>query len=145
MALAYFLSAAWTPAAAPWQHPLSLDGQGYWPERVPVTLRNVSDQAVAGEPVKVAIPSLAGASVESLRACRADGVELLFDLRDARGRARRSGLLAADDRLVLPAECPANGTATLYVYAGNREAWPVPDFLRGQFSNGGFELGGESP
>lgn len=145
MVLAYLLSAAWTPAAAPWHHPLSLDGQGYWPERVPVTLRNESDRAVAGEPVEVAIPSLAGAPVESLRACRADGVELLFDLRDAHGRARRSGLLAADDRLVLPAECPANGTATLYVYAGNREAWPVPDFLRGQFSNGGFELGGESP
>jgi hypothetical protein len=121
-ALALFLSAAWTPAAVPWHHPLSLDGQGYWPERVPVTLRNESDRAVAGEPVEVAIPSLTGAPAKSLRACRADGVELLFDLRDALGRARRSGPLAADDRLVLPAECPANGTAILYVYASNREA-----------------------
>ena len=113
MVLAFFLSAAWATAAASWHRPLSLDGQGYWPEREPVTLRNESDRAVAGEPVEIAIPALAGAPVESLRACRADGVELLFDLRDARGRARRSGLLAGDDRLVLPAECPANGTAAL--------------------------------
>jgi hypothetical protein len=67
--------------------------------------------------------------VESLRVCRADGVELLFDLRDPHGEAKRAGSLGAEDKLIVPVECPAHAATTLFVYAGNAGAWPVPDFL----------------
>ena len=86
---------------------------------------------VAGEPLGLSFPGLAGARVESLRVCRGDGVELLFDLRDARGLSKRTGALNAEDRLIVPVECPAHTAATLFVYAGNPEAWAVPDFLPG--------------
>ena len=122
-------------AAAPWQQALYLANGGYWPQRVPVTITNSSDGAVAGEPLALLLPALAGARVEALRVCRADGVELLFDLRDGRGLAKRAGELSAEDKLIVPVECPAHSTTTLFVYAGNPEAWAVPDFLPGRLAD----------
>ena len=132
-------------AAVPWPESLYLDNGGYWPVRVPVQVTNDGAEAVAGAPVSVTVAPLAGASAESIRVCRADGVELLFDLRDAQGRVRRTGKLAADDQLVVPVECGAKASATLWVYAGNDRAWGVPDFLPGGLSNGGFETGDAAP
>jgi hypothetical protein len=132
-------------ADTPWHHPLYLANGGYWPRRVPVQITNSSPETVSGEPVAVAIPTLEGSKVESLRVCRADGVELLFDIRDGRGRARRTGTLKAEDRIMVPAECAAKGTATVFVYAGNDQAWAVPDFLPGGFMNGDFESGDQEP
>ena len=137
--------AAQLGAAVPWHHPLSLANHGYWPQRVAVTFHKDTAKALAGDPVEVRLPALAGARVESLRVCRADGVELLFELRDTRGSARRTGLLAAEDRLVLPAEAPGKGSNTLFVYAGNALAWPVADFLPGGLANGDFEAGRTAP
>ena len=97
--------------------------------RVPVEISNDGSDPVAGEPVSFSAPALVGARVEPLRVCRADGVELLFDLRDAQGRSKRLGQLAANDLLVVPAECAAKSSSTLFVYAGNDRAWAVPDFL----------------
>jgi len=116
-------------AAVPWQHSLCLANGGYWRQRAPVTITNGSADSVAGEPLGLSIRGLAGARVESLRVCRADGVELLFDLRDAHGLAKRAGELSAEDKLIVPVECPAHTATTLFVYAGNSEAWAVPDFL----------------
>ena len=136
-------------AAAPWQQALYLANGGYWPERVPVTITNGSPGAVAGEPLALLLPALAGARVEALRVCRADGVELLFDLRDARGLAKRAGELSAEDKLIVPVECPAHSATTLFVYAGNLEAWAVPDFLPGRLADraanpgsGGLDVSG---
>ncbi len=126
-------------AAAPWHHPLSLANQGYWPQRVAVTITNGAAQPAAGEPVAVSLPALAGAKVEALRVCQADGVELLFDLRDARGEPKRTGALAATDKLIVPAACAANSSITIFVYAGNNEAWAVPDFFRGKSGSGNYE------
>jgi hypothetical protein len=124
-----------TTAVIPWQHALYLANGGYWPERVPVAVTNGSAEPVAGEPLALMLPALAGARVESLRVCRGDGVELLFDLRDARGLAKRADELSAEDKLIVPVECPARSATTLFVYSGNREAWAVPDFLPGRLAD----------
>jgi hypothetical protein len=130
--LACMLLAGAACAAVPWQHSLCLANGGYWPQRVPVTITNTSANPVAGEPLGLSLPGLAGARLESLRVCRTDGAELLFDLRDARGLPKRAGALNAEDRLIVPIECPAHTATTLFVYAGNPEAWAVPDFLPGK-------------
>ncbi len=118
-----------TGADVAWHHPLYLANHGYWPKRLPIVMTNDSAHALAGVPVRVAITPLAGEDVRSLRVCRADGVELLFELRDGSGAAKRSGAVSADDRLFIPAEVAAHGAAEVFVYAGNKRAWPVPDFL----------------
>jgi hypothetical protein len=123
-------------AAAPWHQSFYLANQGYWPERVAISIENGTSDPLMGKPVTVSLPALAGARVESLRVCRADGVELLFDLRDVQGSAKRTGPLAADDRMMIPAECAAQGAAIVYVYAGNDSAWAVPDFLAADFTGG---------
>jgi hypothetical protein len=133
--LAFLLLARAAAAAVLWQHGLYLANGGYWPQRVPVTITNGSAGPVAGEPLALLLPALAGARVESLRVCRADGVELLFDLRDARGLAKRAGELSAEDKLIVPVECPARSATTLFVYSGNLEAWAVPDFLPGRLAD----------
>jgi hypothetical protein len=131
-----FLLAPGAFGAVPWHHPLYLDNGGYWPERVALTITNGSAEPVAGERVlALSFPVLAGARVESLRVCRTDGVELLFDLRDANGSAKRTGPLTAEDELIVPVECPAHAAATLFVYAGNAEAWAVPDFLPAKYTD----------
>jgi hypothetical protein len=134
-----------TAANVPWAQTLTLADRGYWPLRVPVQITNDGTEAVAGVPVSFAVPTLAGTRVESIRVCRPDGVELLFELRDARGAARRSGIIAADDQLSVPAECDAQSVSTVFVYAGNDRAWAVSEYLPGGFSNGNLESGGTAP
>ena len=129
--LAFFVLLRASAAAVPWQQSLCLANGGYWSQRVPVTITNESAEPVVGKPLSLLLPALAGARVESLRVCRADGVELLFELRDERGPAKRTGELNAQDKLIVPVECPAHTAVTLYVYAGNSQARPVPDFLPG--------------
>ena len=143
--VALLLCAVTTPAAQPWHDTLYLANHGYWPQRVAITFQNDAAEPVAGETVELVVPALAGARVESVRVCRSDGVELLFDVRDAHGQSRRTGVLAATDRLIVPAECPAKGSAMGFVYAGNDAAWAVPDFLPGGFANGNFESGDQAP
>ncbi len=116
-------------AEAPWADSLSLANGGFWPERIPVMLTNSSDKVLAGEPLALSVPDLSGAGIASLRVCRADGIELLFDVRDANGAARRAGIITPGDKLIVPVECPARSTSSLFVYAGNVDAWTVPDFL----------------
>jgi hypothetical protein len=133
--LAFSLLVRAAAAAVSWQHALYLANGGYWPQRVPVTITNGLAEPVAGEPLALLLPALAGERVESLRVCRADGVELLFDLRDARGLAKRAGELSAEDKLIVPVECLAHSATTLFVYAGNLQAWAVPDFLPGRLAD----------
>jgi hypothetical protein len=140
----------WLPMVAvaadvPWPSALSLGNLGYWPLRVPVQIINDRAETMAGEPVAVVLPALAGMRAESIRVCRADGAELLFELRDARGRTRHTGLLASEDRLFVPVECEARSTATVYVYGGNEHAWAPVDFLPAGFVNGDFEVGDNLP
>ena len=134
-ALAFLLLVHAAAAAVPWQPGLYLANGGYWPQRVAVTITNDSGEPAAGKPLTLLLPALAGARVESLRVCRADGVELLFDLRDAQGLAKRTGELNGEDKLIVPIECPAHAARTVFVYAGNLAAWAVPDFLAGRLAD----------
>ena len=130
---------------AAWSEIRYLSGGGYWPWRVPVTIENPTGAAVAGDPVAVSAAALAGQRIEALRVCTATGEELLFDVTDKAGHSRRTGLLAMDDQVVVPVECPARGATTVYLYAGNELAWPVAEFLKGGFQNGDFSAGSSRP
>jgi len=144
-ALLFCVPLAFAAPSAPWHHPLYLANGGYWPQRVAITIDNPTDVAVVGEPVLAKATALAGARIESLRVCNAQGQELLFDARDAGGHVKRTGKFVADDQLVVPAECGAKSAAPIYVYAGNDAALAVPDFLKFGFVNGDFESGGDAP
>ncbi len=127
------LVASTATAAVPWHSSLSLANGGHWPQRISVTVSNASAEAVAGETVGVALPALASVRIESLRVCRQDGVELLYDIQDSQGQPKHAGVLKAEDKLFIPVECPSVGTTNLFVYTGNPDAWPVPDFLPNKF------------
>jgi hypothetical protein len=119
--------------------------------------------------------ALVGTGVNELRVATADGIELKFGLVSAGGAPRRAGSVAAGDRLFLPlqitsvedvavrdiATADAETSSTLretdvvgrgawrqeyFVYAGNRSAWTVPEWMGGgTLRNTGFEDGGAGP
>jgi hypothetical protein len=121
--------------AMPWGQSLSLANGGYWPERLRVTVTNNSKESVSGQALALTVPALTGERVESLRVCKGDGVELLFDVRDASGISRRTGPLNVDDKLIVPIECAARAVTTIFVYAGNAQAWGEPDVLPAKFTD----------
>nr|MDQ2732306.1 hypothetical protein [Armatimonadota bacterium] len=130
---------------APWRQPLYLSGGGYWPERAPVHITNTAAVAAAGEPLEVAVPSLTGASIQSLRVCNEGGQELLWNVLDAAGSPKQTGKMLPTDRLVVPVECGPQSSTTEYAYVGNEQALAVPDFLQPGLINGQFEAGTGSP
>jgi len=144
------LCLAWPAGAQDWHHPLYLGRGGYWRGRVPIRIQNRTDEAVAGRPVAVRVgeadgeADLAGVLARGLRVVAADGTELLYGLADADGRPLRDGApVPRGATLTLPAEVPAGGTATCYVYFDNPDAWPVAEFLDVGVGvrNGGVERG----
>jgi len=137
-----------------WHHPLYLANDGYWRQRIPVVIRNDTDRPAVGEPVTVRIgkgegeADLVGARAEAVRVCDAAGTEMLFDLTAPNGQRIVQGTIPAGSVLTIPAECPARGTATYFVYFDNPSAWRVPDFLEAAVGlrNGGVEEGtGDTP
>jgi acetone carboxylase gamma subunit len=148
----YFAAA--TAVAAEWHNSLYLGNGGYWRARVPVEVRNDSPRDAAGDPVAVRIGRGAGeadltwARAEAVRVCDGKGVEMLYRIDSPDGTALTEGAIPAGSTLTLPAECPANSTATYYVYFDNPSAWAVPDFLQTHSGvlNGGVETGsGDAP
>ncbi|OGV65942.1 MAG: hypothetical protein A3K19_33060 [Lentisphaerae bacterium RIFOXYB12_FULL_65_16] len=141
-------------AAAPWPQSLYLGNGGLWQRRVEVQIRNDSDQPAVGEPVILRVgvadgeAELAGATVDALRLCDAKGTEMLYAVLGPDGQSVIRGPVPPGATVILPAECPAAGTATYYLYFENPDAWPVPDFLNGvgALRNGGLEQGeGDTP
>jgi len=138
---------------APWHQHLSYPGGGVWRRRVPVRVHNGSGADAGGRPVQIAAGAgagelpLVGERLAALRVCDDRGRELLYDVQDASGQPKRSGVLAAGDRLAFGVECPRGATATCYVYADNPQAWAVADWLGAAmpFANGGFEAGDDGP
>jgi len=138
---------------ARWHQHLSYPGGGVWRCRVPVTVRNGSGADASGRPVQTAVGAgagelpLVGEHIAALRVCDDRGRELLYDVHDVSGQPKRSGVLAAGDRLAFGVECPGGARATCYVYADNPQAWPVADWLGAAmpFANGGFEEGDDGP
>jgi len=135
--------------AAPWHHPLYLDGGDCWRARIKLVVHNRKDLDVAGEPVAVRIGTapgeadLAGAAAEAIRLVDAQGTEMLFALSGPAGERITAGPIPAGGTLVIPAECPARATADYYVYFDNPAAGQVPDFLsaRLELVNGDVEAG----
>jgi hypothetical protein len=136
-------------AGAEWPRSLYLGNDGYWRQRVPVTVCNTGRQEAQGTPVGVRIgtgagqANLVGAAAESVRVVDANGVEVLYAITDPQGRAVTRGSILDGSTLVLPAVCPAGGAASLCVYFDNPAAWPVPDLLNASLGvrNGGVEDG----
>jgi hypothetical protein len=114
---------------------LYLANDGWWQSRIRVDVQNDMAQEATGAPVSVAIGSgageadLVGAAAESVRVMDAAGTEMLFEVYGPGGEPVRSGPVLDGGSLTIPAECPAGGTASYYVYYDNPAAWPVPDFF----------------
>ncbi len=130
---------------APWHEQLSYPGQAYWSVRVPVDVENASGLPLTGTPVTLTLQEgdgttgLLGEPAESLRVVTAAGEEFLFDVRDSNGVMKRTGTLAAGDKVTLPVEADTGATARFFLYAGNPEAWPPMDWLNAGLQNPGFE------
>lgn len=141
-------ASAWS--ATPWHYPLSL-GQGEpWKHRIPILLDNSAPAPLDGR--NLAIPvgaspgeaNIAGTEAGQLRLVDSAGSELLFSVLDANGDVLTNGPIPAGATLIVPAECPARSSTTLYLYFDNPAAWETPDFLPNAASqdfNGGFEKG----
>jgi len=138
-------------APAPWHHDLAQAGSGYWRTRVAVTVSNSTGTDAEGRPVEIRVGTkpgelpLVGRDVVALRVFNAKGGELLYDLVAANGEPKRTGALAAGDRLVFGVACKTGAKAVSYVYADNPEAGAVAEFLGATrpFQNGGFEQGAD--
>lgn len=131
-------------AAPQWPSSLSVSW-GPHARRVPIAVANAGDAAAVGETVRVPIEAgspLLGQAVRALRACDGVGRELLLSVESARGALRREGSLEAGDAVLLPAECPAGGEATLWLYYDNPEAWVVADWLTQGSTNRSLDMGG---
>ncbi len=148
------LALAGAAAAEKWHHPLYLGGDGLWRQRVPITIHNEMDRPAKGETVSIPVgqgdgeADLVGVPAQQIRVCDANGVEMLFALVAPSGKQLTTGPIPAGSTLVIPAECPANATATYYAYFDNPSAWEVPDHLQatGDLRNGSVEEGeGDTP
>ncbi|NPV45954.1 MAG: DUF4091 domain-containing protein [Armatimonadetes bacterium] len=145
-------AAAW--ATTGWHHPLYLGNGELWRQRVPVVIRNAGGDDALGQSVTLAIGAgpgqadLASLAAEAIRVCDSGGVEMLYAIADAAGKAVEAGPIPAVGTITIPVECPAGATVTYYVYADNPAAWRVPDYWRsiGKLRNGGVEEGeGDTP
>jgi len=149
--LTMLLAASLALAQAPWHTDLAYAGDGYWTARVKVMVQNTGPDELKGAPVKITVgdgpgqANLVGLPAQSVRACLAAGQELLFECTSADGLPKHEGALVAGDVITLPVEVAADGSADLYVYAGNAAARVPPEYLGGDFANGGFELGATGP
>ncbi len=140
-----------TMSWADWAENLSYDGGGYWDTRVTVEVKNVSDRAVEGAPVRIAMEEagptgeLIGAPVASIRVVNAAGIEFIHGLVGTDGAAKDEGAIEAGDVLEVATEVAAEAVATVFLYAGNERAWAPPEMLRAGLANHGFEKGETSP
>ncbi len=156
----------------PWCDSLAYDGGEYWTVRVPITVENKSGVPLVGDQFRVTVSktdgtsALIGESVAGLRVASSNlvvegvnrnrtiykwsGVEYLFELENEDGQRKRNGVLVAGDVITLPAEADVDSTITLFLYAGNSEAWLPPDIrdFRGKSArnviNGWLEVTEES-
>ncbi|MGO8751481.1 MAG: glycoside hydrolase domain-containing protein [Thermoguttaceae bacterium] len=143
-----------TDAAAPWRTTLSLGNDGYWKQRIRISLRNDADQPAEGQTLEVKVgkgdglADLEGASADGLRLVDPAGAELLWAVTGPSGQAVKSGPIPAGSVLSIPAVCAAHGQAEYFLYFDNPASWSVPDFLSvaGSLRNAGVEEGqGDTP
>ncbi len=120
---------------ADWHHPMALDGGQYWRQRICVKVHNGQNASLEGRSVALPVgvgpgqAQLTGQSAQSVRVVDHRGAEMLFAVRTPAGELVTQGPIADGSTLVLPAECPAQTSATYYVYFDNPAAGEVPDYL----------------
>jgi len=131
-----------------WWNTSYQDGGGYWPHRVRVTIQGNIGRT--NSPVALTVGQqagqlpLAGDPVQSVRIVDDQGRELVYGIDSAGGAPLRSGILAAGDRILIPATDNAGATRTVYIYSGNKQAGPLSEYLPSTSTsllNGGFESG----
>lgn len=112
-------------SAAEWHYPLYLDGGTPHLTRRRVEVTNTSKNSAEGEILRIPVRELglAGTPSREIRVVDSAGFELLYALRPA------AETVAEDAELLVPVKAGAGKTTSLWVYAGNSAAWPVPDEL----------------
>ncbi len=136
------------PQPVPWPDALSVSW-GPHAARIPVTVTNLTDEAMAGEPLSLRVGGeagelpIVGEAIASLRVCDERGVELLWNVTHSEGDG---DTLRAGDAVTIPVSCGPSGSALLHVYVDNPRAWRVPDMLVAGLRNPGFEaVTGDTP
>lgn len=134
---------------------LCRSGGGDWTRVVRVAVKNAGTadyhNRVISAPIRGNYESqedgafpFVGERVESLRVCDSEGVELLFNVRDASGKILYKGAVPEGATLSFPAVVPAGSEAEFYVFAGNDRAFLNLDVLadfRREATNLDFESG----
>ncbi|MBN1346250.1 MAG: DUF4091 domain-containing protein [Phycisphaerae bacterium] len=144
----------------PWGESLVADGGGWWSARWVLEVAGEGGGSLRGEVFKAAVGrgageiDLIGRRAEGIRVCDGMGRELLFDVSDAEGLGKRTGALAAGDKLawcIGPVDSadgepmPMTWPARYLVYFDNPRAGRPAESLGAGLTNGGFEAGGDEP
>ena len=149
-----------TSGPVPWHYPLYLGWGGYWRERIPIVIFNISQRDILGQTLAFRVISqegtatsdsdgiwpklpIAGCDLREIRVCTEDGRELLWGAFDADGNPLRTGPFPAGSFFVVPIECRAGSTTRVFLYLSNSQATAVPDHWgkRPFLANGGMEFG----
>ncbi len=121
---------------------------GYWSLRVPVAVRNLSNNDLSGYVLSLRVGNmpgelpLAGQPPDRLRVCHSAGGEYLYEVVPTRGGQP----LRAGDSICFAVDVPAGREETFYFYAGNPVALPDDlTALRASLRNGTFNEGATTP
>lgn len=112
--------------AAPWHFPLYLDGGRPAGKRREIVIDNPGKSAIDGEQLRMraADIGLAGTPRRELRVVGNSGQELLYALEPD------DEIIDADSELLIPVQCAARSTSSIWLYYDNPAAWDIPDFWR---------------
>ena len=119
-----------------WHHPLYMANNDYWRQRIPVTITNSLNRDLMGDPVKLQIGKssgqarIAGAQAQSIRVTTSDGGELTYRVVDKDGRMVERGPVPENGMMILPVECKADTSTTVFVYFDNPSAWAPGDYYK---------------
>ena len=119
--------------SAPWCNSLAYGGGGYWTKRLPVIVQNRSGHPLKGDQFRLILSGkdgmteLTGIPVCEIRVANEKGIEYRFELQDRNKKRKRTGTMAEGDILTVPVEAGTDSSTTIYIYAGNPEAWLPPD------------------
>lgn len=134
-----------------WEHPMYLGHNGYWNQRIPVVVHNLSGFDLKGDPFTFQVGKgkgklpLAGVLSESIRLTNSEGEQLKCRVDGPLGELIERGEIPKGAIVTIPLENGPGEKETYYIYFGNDKAWAVGEYLftRRDVSNGGFESKGK--
>ena len=117
---------------------LCRSGGGWWQEVATITVENKSN--VDFNPRLITLPTgsderskqtfdFSNFFIESIRVCDSNGVEQLFNIKDASGAYLDQGQVPSGSTFTFPATVAAGAKATYYVFASNQKAFKNLDRL----------------